>query len=144
MFHKLLRGAQLPGRVFLSAIFLMSGVHKITAWSATAESMRGEGMPEQAVPLLLAGAIVFELGGGLSVLLGLKARLGALALIVFLIPTTVIFHDFWTYGEASAMQNQMQHFMKNLAILGGLFFVLGSGPGCCSVDSLYRSRDRND
>ena len=131
--------AQLPGRILLSAIFLMSGVHKITAWSETAESMRGEGMPEEAVPLLLVGAIVFELGGGLSILLGFKARLGALALIVFLIPVTVIFHDFWTFDEKSAMMNQMQHFMKNLAILGGLFFVLGSGAGCCSVDSRLRS-----
>jgi putative oxidoreductase len=100
--------------------------------------MQKEGM--EWVPLFLTGAIVFELGGGLSLLLGLRARLGAQALIVFLIPTTLIFHDFWTYTDAREMQNQMQHFMKNLAILGGLFFVLGTGAGCCSVDRWRRAR----
>lgn len=120
------------GRLLLSLIFVMSGVHKIMAWSDTASRMEAEGMP--LVPLLLAGAIVFEIGGGLSVMLGIRARLGAAALIVFLIPTTLIFHDFWTF-EGQEQQLQMIHFMKNLAIMGGLFVVAAVGPGgCCLVD----------
>lgn len=126
------------GRVLLSAIFVMSGVHKVMAWSGTAESMRGEGMV--MVPLLLAGAIVFEIGGGLSVLLGCWARWGAAALVVFLIPTTLIFHDFWTY-EGAEQQAQMIHFMKNLAIMGGLLVVLGFGAGPVSVDQWRGKRD---
>jgi putative oxidoreductase len=59
-------------------------------------------------------------------------------LIIFLIPTTLIFHDFWTY-EGAAAQNQMQHFMKNLSIMGGLLFVLGTGSGCCSIDAWLRN-----
>jgi putative oxidoreductase len=128
--------AALVGRVVLSLIFLFSGVMKLFHWSATTESMTKEGMV--AVPFFLAMAILFELAGGLSLLLGFKSRYGALALIVFLIPVTLIFHDFWTYEGGQAM-NQMQHFMKNLAIMGGLLVVVGLGPGPLSFDA---RRDR--
>jgi putative oxidoreductase len=120
------------GRLLLSAIFIMSGIHKITAWSETADSMTREGMV--AVPLFLLGALTFEIVGGLSVLLGYKTRFGALLLIIFLIPTTLIFHDFWTY-EGDEQQMQMIHFMKNLSILGGLFCILTFGPGRLSIDA---------
>jgi putative oxidoreductase len=120
------------GRLLLSAIFLMSGANKLMNWSQTADQMRGEGMV--AVPFFLAGAVVFELGGGLSLLLGLKARLGALALVAFLVPVTLIFHDFWQYQDEAQMR-QMIHFMKNSAILGGLLAVLTHGAGPVSVDA---------
>lgn len=123
------------GRFLLSAIFLMSGIQKLTAWQQTAEQMQREGMA--AVPLLLAGAVVFELGGSVLLLLGYKTRFAALVLIVFLIPTTLIFHDFWQYTGAE-QQNQMSHFAKNLAILGGLLLAFTFGPGCCSVDQRQR------
>ena len=125
------------GRLLLSAIFIMSGIHKIMAWSETADSMTREGMV--AVPLFLLGALAFEICGGLSVLLGYWTRCGALLLIVFLVPTTVIFHDFWAYKGAE-QQMQMIHFMKNLSILGGLFFVLTSGPGPVSIDGRSNRR----
>ena len=67
--------AALSGRVFLSAIFLSSGFGKITDWSKTHQMMDGKGMP--AVPLFLAGAIAFEILGGLSLLLGFFGRVGA-------------------------------------------------------------------
>jgi len=118
------------GRVLLSLIFVMSGVHKVMAPDETAAQMENEGMP--AVQLLLIGAVLCELAGGLSVMLGVKARWGAALLIVFLIPTTLIFHDFWTY-EGQEQQMQMAHFMKNLAIMGGLLLVTGLGPGGCCL-----------
>lgn len=121
----------LLGRILLSAIFVMSGVHKLTAWSETVQQMENEGMP--FVPVLLVGAIVFELGGGLLVLFGGWTRLGAAMLIIFLIPTTLIFHDSWTY-EGQEQQMQMINFMKNLAIMGGLLVVLAFGAGPVSVD----------
>jgi putative oxidoreductase len=121
----------LIGRVLLSAIFLMSGVHKITAWSDTAERMSSEGMV--MVPVWLAAAMLCEICGGLSILLGWWTRVGATVLILFLIPTTVIFHDFWTY-EGAQQQMQMINFMKNLAILGGLFVLLAAGGGPWSID----------
>lgn len=125
------------GRILLSVIFLMSGVHKLTAWQSTAGRMAEQGMV--AVHLFLAGAVILELGGGLSLLLGFRTKLGAVALIVFLIPTTVIFHDFWSHS-GSEQQLQMIHFMKNIAILGGLFMTAGAGAGCCSVDHRRSTR----
>lgn len=125
------------GRLLLSCIFLMSGIHKIFSWPQTAESMRQEGM--QFVPFFLIMAILFEVGGGFLVLLGLKARLGALALLVFLVPVTLIFHDFWQYqGEAQTMQ--MINFLKNTAILGGLLVLLGHGAGPISFDACCQRR----
>lgn len=119
------------GRLLLSLIFITSGINKILNFSGTAGYMESKGMP--LVPLFLTAAIVLELAGGLSLLLGFKARVGALLLIVFLIPTTLIFHNFWAL-EGADRQMQMIHFMKNLAILGGLLVVFGLGPGPVSLD----------
>jgi len=72
--------------------------------------------------------VVFEVAGGLSILFGFKARWGALALFMFLIPATLIFHtDF-------SDPNQIGIFLKNLAIMGGLLMVASSGPGSLSMD----------
>src|SRR5262245_32878757 len=87
--------APVVGRVLLSLIFVMAGAMKFVNWQATADNMAAKGMP--LVPVLLTAAAVVELLGGLSVLLGCRARLGALALFLFLIPTTLLFHDFWSY-----------------------------------------------
>lgn len=126
-------GAALVGRILLSQIFLASGIMKIPHWSQTAESMTKEGMP--AASFLLAMAILVEIGAGLCVLLGWQARLGALALAAFLVPATLIFHDFWTFA-GEAMQSQMQHFMKNVTIIGGLLMVAAAGAGRFSLDAL--------
>jgi putative oxidoreductase len=108
------------GRVLLSIIFLLSGLGKIMDWNGTAQIMASQGLP--LIPLLLAGAIVTELAGGLSVLLGWKARWGALLLFLYLIPTTLIFHDFWAF-TGTEMQTQLVNFLKNLSIMGGLLLV---------------------
>lgn len=127
-----LQAAAAPlGRVLLSAIFVMSGLGKIPQWDFYAGYMAGEGMV--AVPFFLVAAMVFEIVGGLSVLLGVWPRVGAGLLVIFLIPTTLIFHDFWTYDDPMDRQNQMIHFMKNLAIMGGLLMVVALGSGCCSL-----------
>jgi putative oxidoreductase len=97
--------------------------------------MDEKGMP--LVPVLLAGALTFELLGGLSVLLGFYGRVGAVLLILFLIPTTLIFHNFWA-ADAAMQQNQMQHFMKNVAIMGGLFVVAALGTDGFSIDRWLR------
>ena len=124
------RVAPLAGRVLLSLIFLFSGAGKVMNWSDTAGFMAAKGMP--AVPLFLFLAIVFELGGGLSVLTGYQARIGAFALFLYLIPTTLIFHNFWAVAGA---QHQMQlvNFMKNLAIMGGLLTLAAHRPGPLSL-----------
>ncbi len=126
------------GRLFLSAIFLLSAIGKLADWTATTQFMAQKGMI--ATSAFLAGAIALELFGGLSVLLGFWTRFGAAALILFLVVATPIFHDFWTQ-EGMARMNQMQHFMKNVAIIGGALTVASFGPGRYSIDG-WRSRRR--
>jgi len=111
---------RIAGRVFLSLIFIVSGLGALFHFHDTAGMMASKGMP--GASLLLVGAIAFELLGGLSVLTGFKARLGALALILFLIPTTFIFHNFWAL-QGMEQQNQMAHFLKNLGLMGGLLLL---------------------
>ena len=125
-------GLILCARILLSLIFLLSGFGKIGDWSGTASYMAAKGMV--AVPFFLIMAILFELGGGLSVLLGFKARWGAVALIVFLIPATLIFHNFWAFTGAE-QRMQMINFLKNLAIMGGLLLVALRGAGRPGMDA---------
>jgi len=89
--------------------------------------MAAMGMPFTGFFLL--GAILMEVGGGLSVLVGYKTKWGAWALFLFLIPTTLIFHR--NVGD----QMQMIMFLKNLAIMGGLLQLALYGAGACSLDN---------
>ncbi len=82
----------------------------------------------------LVGAIFFEFGGSILVTLGFMTRLGALLLLIFLIPTTLIFH-----GNVADPMQKIQ-FMKNVSIFGGILFVLSVGPGRFSLDSLTKRR----
>jgi len=123
--------------LLIAQIFLLSGINKIGNWEQTAGYMASKGMP--IVPLFLIGAIVLEIGGGLSVLLGYKARLGALLLLIFIIPATLIFHNFWAY-QGMEQQMQMINFMKNLAIMGGLLLLIAFGAGEISLDSAKKAR----
>jgi putative oxidoreductase len=127
----------LGGRVLISAIFIASGFHKLTAWQETVGQMEKHGVP--AASWLIIVAVVFELAGGLGVLLGCWTRLCAMLLILFLLPVTYYFHDFWTLSGAE-QQQQMIHFMKNSAILGGILYVWASGPGGISVDRYIHRR----
>jgi len=111
---------KIAGRVFLSLIFILSGLGKLFHFHDSTAMMAAKGMP--AASLFLAGAITFEIVGGLSVLTGFKARWAALALVVFLIPTTLIFHNFWAF-QGMAQQEQMANFLKNISIMGGLLLL---------------------
>ena len=126
--------AMLIGRILLVLIFLNSGIGKVGNFEGTAQYMAKAGMPYTSFFLL--GAIFFELAGSLTVILGFLTRWGTLLLILFLIPTTLIFHgDF-------ADRMQMIHFMKNVSMLGGCLFLLGAGPGRLSLDYLFNGRKR--
>jgi len=109
------------GRAFLGALFFISGINKILAFSYVAGWMSSSGLP--FAPLLLAATIVIEVGGGLMLITGWQARWAALVIALFLIPTTVIFHAFWS-ADAASYQNQLTQFLKNLAILGGMLLVI--------------------
>ena len=86
-----------------------------------------------AVPFFLTMAILFELGGGLTVLLGFKALLGAWALVFYLIPVSLIFHNFWAFTGAE-QRMQVINFLKNHAIMGGLLLVALRGAGKPCID----------
>src|SRR5262245_12771069 len=116
MFDNIKPAAALSGRILLSLIFLLSGMMKIMDWNGTAAQMADKGMP--AIPFFLTMAILFELGAGACLLFGFQARSASLALVLYLIPTTLVFHNFWA-ATGSEFQNQMHHFLKNLAIMGG-------------------------
>ena len=118
----------LIGRLLLAAIFLMSGLNKVMNPDGTQQYMMAMGMT-WATTLFYLGAIALELGGAVSLLLGYWTRIGAWALIAFMIPTTLIFHS--NFGD----HNQMIHFLKNLAITGGLLYVASFGPGLVSLDA---------
>lgn len=120
----------LLGRALIAPLFLLSGYHKISGFAGVAAAMAAKGMP--FAELFLLGAIAFELGGGFMVLLGWHARMGAMLLAVFTVAATLMFHNFWSV-EATQYRNQLNHFMKNLAILGGLLYIMASGPGRFSL-----------
>lgn len=115
----------LISRILLSSVFLYSGMKKIFAFQAAQAYMEAFGMHMTGLFLVLA--ILVEIGGGLCLLLGYFPRLGALALILFLIPTTLVFHR--NFSEPM----QITQFSKNMAILGGLFAIFSAGGGEFSV-----------
>jgi putative oxidoreductase len=117
----------LLARVLLSSPFLYSGVDKSWRWSAAQREVAASGLPWPT--LLHLVTVVVQLGGGLSVLLGIEARLGALLLLFFLIPVTIMYHPFWKRSGAELVV-EADHSLSNLAIIGGLLVIvaLGSGP----------------
>ena len=123
----------LAGRVLMAVIFLISGYGKLTDFAGTAGMMASQGMP--MAEFLAAGAIVFELGGALMLVFGWKMRWGALMLILFTIPATIIFHNFWA-ADAAQYQNQLAHFLKNVSMIGGLLYMMAFGAGPLSLDKM--------
>lgn len=113
------------GRVLLSVIFIIAGAKKILNFAGTAGYMASKGLPMSEVLLVLT--ILIELGGGLMILIGWQARWAATAIFLFLIPVTIIFHPFWADSE------QFNSFFKNLAIMGGMLYIMAFGAGPISL-----------
>lgn len=118
--------AHLASRALLAALFLIAGIGKLAAPAGTMAYIASAGLP---VPALgYAVALVVELGGGLLLLLGYRARLVAAVLGVFSIVTAFVFHA--VPGDAG----QQVNFLKNLAIAGGMLQVVLNGAGAWSLD----------
>lgn len=131
-------------RFFISLVFLAGAVNKILHWHETEKSLMYTLCEWQSnigfsdslqdcltaiipmTPVLLLVATFFELIGALAVLLGVKEKLGATMLVLFLIPATILMHQFW-FVEGPAREVQLSHFLKNLAILGGLLMIILQG-----------------
>src|ERR1700735_3780344 len=122
----------LAGRLLISTIFIFSGLSKLGAHAAMAGFAASKGLPAADLAIWLAAAV--EIFGGLSILLGFQARIGAWVLFLYLIPTSVVFHNFWALQGMEKM-DQQGHFFKNIAIMGGLLFIATFGAGAYSIDA---------
>lgn len=126
----------LLGRILFSAIFISSGLFHFTA--AAVGYAQSSGVP--FADFLVPASGVLAIVGALSIVIGYKAKWGAWALIAFLIPVTLMMHNFWVIEDAMASQMQQIMFMKNLSMLGGAIIIafFGAGPlsidGCCCKD----------
>jgi putative oxidoreductase len=128
------------GRILLSCIFVAIGVGKIVGWAGFYQYMDAKQLI--AIPVLLTLSIGVELVLGSLVLIGWRARSSAFALLVYLIPVTAVFHDFWAMQDVRA-QIELINFLKNIAIMGGLLLIVAFGPGPYSIDSWLRRRRLN-
>jgi len=121
----------LVGRVLLALIFIIAGFGKITGFEGTVGYMQAYNVPMTQVLAVLA--IIVELGGGLMIAVGWKARWAAAAIFIFVLIASFIFHAFWAVpADQAQLQNIM--FMKNLAIMGGTLYIIVYGSGPFSVD----------
>ena len=119
-------------RAMIVTIFLLSAVgNKIPNFNGVVAYMTSEGVPQAQV--MLVGAIIFLIVGSISILLGLKARIGASLLLVFLALATYYFHDFWNF-QGQEQQMQMIQFLKNLSLMGTMVFIIANGSGPLSLD----------
>jgi putative oxidoreductase len=100
-------------------------------FSGVAAGIAGKGLPMPEVLAVLT--VVIELGAGLLLVVGWKARWAAFLLFLFIIPVSLVYHNFWTMEGAQAAMNKIQ-FMKNVSIMGGMLLAAAFGPGRYSVD----------
>jgi putative oxidoreductase len=124
--------AQLLGRILLSAIFIMGGLHKIQAPGPTIDYIAAGGLP---FPTLAYGvSVLVEFGGGLAILLGFQTRFVGLVLAGFCVVTGVVFHF---HPENPG---QMINYWKNICMAGGFLQLFALGGGAFTVDALLRRK----
>ena len=113
----------LAARICLALIFLNASIQSLLGFSGFVSTIAGRGLP--LAGLLAVGTIVFQLLGSIALLIGYKAKLGALLLILFLIPASLAFHP---------PTADLTGFLKNIALIGGLLMVVAYGSGPVSVE----------
>jgi putative oxidoreductase len=123
----------LIGRILIAVLFAESAFGKITGFKMMVDYAKATGVTGGTEFLVIASTIL-EIIGLILLITGYKIEFGAIALLIFMIPVTFIFHSFWKYTGMD-MMNQMVQFMKNIAVIGGLLFILGMGAGPFSLDN---------
>jgi putative oxidoreductase len=124
----------LIGRLFFALIFLMSGPNHFSPQTIAYAASQGVPLASIAVPL----SGIIALTGGLSILLGYRAKIGAWLIVLFLVPVTLMMHNFWTMHDPTTAQMNMIMFMKNIAMLGGALLISQFGSGPLSLDNRKR------
>lgn len=122
----------LVGRIAIAVLFLVPGIRKAMAVAGTAGYFAKLGFPMPEVMVWVA--ILIEVGGAALLILGWQARRVAWLLILFTLIATLMAHRFWEFSDAAQYAAQMNNFLKNLAVIGGLLYVAAFGPGALSVD----------
>jgi len=131
----------LIGRILFSAVFISSAVGHMTQTDAMAGYAKSKGVPGARLAVLGSGVLL--LVGGLSVLLGIWPDVGALLLVIFLVPTAIMMHAFWRETDPMARQNEMVGFTKDLSLAGAalalfaLFAYVGDDLGLTIVGPLF-------
>jgi putative oxidoreductase len=124
-----MKSVALLGRILFSAIFIESAIGHFSP--QTIAYAAGNGVP--MADILVPASGILALVGGVSVLIGYKARWGALMLVAFLVPVTLMMHDFWNMTDPQASINRIM-FMKNITMVGGALLIAYFGAGPLSVD----------
>ena len=126
----------LIGRILLGWIFVRSGYGKLFNVEAVANSF-----PLRGIPAFLAYvAVPFEFFGGIALILGLATRYVVLGFVIFMLVATFSSHRYWEFTDAAARRAQDSSFYKNMAMLGGIFFLFVCGSGRLSLDHWLRKR----
>jgi len=113
----------LIGRVVFSFFFIYSGFNHLTKLSMYSQYAGSSGVPAPTVAVAVTGLML--LGGGLSLLLGVKPKVGAALLVIFLVPTAVMIHKFWGIADPMMAANQAAHFWKNISLAGASLMIYG-------------------
>lgn len=126
---------QLLARILMSALFVVAAANKTLHFNEILAYMQRNGVPLTTVALVLT--LILEYLGGLLLIVGWRTRLTALVLAVFVVIVTPIFHGFWRF-DAAQFPAQLNNFLRNLAIIGGLLYIYVAGPGSISLDARGR------
>jgi putative oxidoreductase len=128
----------LAGRQLFSILFIVASAGHFS--QETIQAAGRHGVPVAGLLVPLSGVIA--LMGGLSVLVGFQARLGAWMLVIFLIPVTLLMHNFWSAADPATFQLEKAMFMKNITMLGGALLISYFGAGPLSFDALIQPRTK--
>jgi putative oxidoreductase len=132
MFDTLKTPLVVVGRVLLALMFILAGFGKLTDIGGTAGYIASGGLPMASVLAVIVGLL--ELFGGIAIAIGFQTRWAALALGLFTLAASLLFHKFWAVPADQAFVQQLM-FMKNLSVAGGLFVVAALGAGAASIDN---------
>jgi len=126
-------GLMTVGRILLAALFIVSGVRKILGWAGVLAFMQSKGFPTtelvqgwSVVEAVLVATVALEIVGGVLIAINLLAMPAAVLLAAFCLAAGFVFHNFWTIADGAQYANQLNHFMKNVALAGGLLVVAGA------------------
>src|SRR2546425_10201251 len=119
-------------RILIGLIFLVAGVRKVMGFAGTIAYFAKLGFPAPEVMAVIA--LIIEIGGSILLIGGWRTRWAAWLLALFVVIAAFAAHRFWELPHPGRFNNQMNHFLKNLSIVGGLLYVATFGPGSASVD----------